>query len=89
MLPAPDRKEQYALEPDHRFPEPERQPSYTLSEPDYDARISETKDLYSPLPDPSIYGPHFEKGPSQEQIWKARKNKELWTSEKEISKVPL
>lgn len=61
--------------------------SQTMTEPLYEVRYPESGRRYAPAPAPSYHGPHFEKGPSQEEIWNTRQTKELWQSGKRIDEV--
>ncbi|KAJ5578635.1 uncharacterized protein N7459_007599 [Penicillium hispanicum] len=49
---------------------------YSSSEPKYDTRSSRYA-RNSPPPKP-YHGPHFEKGPAQEELWDARGSREVW-----------
>lgn len=89
--PPPKAKGQYILHSKADYytsrPDPHRKPSWPSSEPAYEVRVPESGRRYAPLPTPSHYGPHFEKGPSQEEIWNTRKKKEIWHSEKEMDNL--
>lgn len=61
--------------------------SQSLTEPLYEVRDPHSGRRYAPCPAPSYYGPHFEKGPSQEEIWNTRQRKEIWRSEKKMDEA--
>ncbi|KAF3384112.1 hypothetical protein DPV78_012910 [Talaromyces pinophilus] len=53
-----------------------------MTEPLYEVRDPQSGRRYAPCPAPSYYGPHFEKGHSQEEIWNTRQRKKLWRGKK-------
>lgn len=61
--------------------------SQSMTEPLYEVRDPQSGRRYAPAPAPSYYGPHFEKGPSQEEIWNTRQRKEVWHSQKRVDEV--
>lgn len=61
--------------------------SQSMTEPLYEVRHLESVRRYAPAPAPSYHGPHFEKGPSQEEIWNTRQTKEPWQFDKKVDEV--
>lgn len=53
----------------------------------YEVRDPQSGRHYAPVPVSSYYGPHFEKRPSQEEIWSSRQRKEVWHSQKRVDEV--
>lgn len=82
--PPPKAKGQYTLSQEAdlhtKAPDPSNLPDYSRSEPGYDVQV-QSQHRHTRPPPPSHFGPHFEKGPAQDELWNARGRRDVWKSE--------